>query len=184
MARRRPAAAYRRRQGAIRRSGRKAGPVAAWRRRWWAPVRLVRCKQTAEILAAGAADEPKVVELDELRPGSDLEGLLRWTAAAGPPATSGSPGSATPPTSDRLAAALIGQPEGQIRFAKGAVAAIRFDGPPAAGGGELQWLVTAKAAGAAEANGRGTSRFPVRFAFRHAVTLPLPAVVRQTSKIP
>jgi phosphohistidine phosphatase SixA len=51
------------------------------------------------------------------------------------------------PDVGRLAAALIGQPEGQIRFAKGAVAAIRFDGPAIAGNGELQWLVTAKVLG-------------------------------------
>ena len=46
-----------------------------------------------------------------------------------------------------MAAALIGQPDGLIRFAKGAIAAIRFDGPLVLGGGELQWLVTAKVLG-------------------------------------
>ena len=107
---------------------------------------LVRCKQTAEILAAAAPDEPKVVELDGLRPGSDLEGLLRWTAGQfSRHERIAWVGHA--PDVGRLASALIGQPEGQIRFAKGAVAAIRFDGPPTAAGGELQWLVTAKLLG-------------------------------------
>ena len=41
---------------------------------------LVRCVETARILVA-AAGKPKLVELDELRPGSDLDGLLCWTAA-------------------------------------------------------------------------------------------------------
>ena len=108
---------------------------------------MVRCVETAELLAAGLPERPKIVELDELRPGSDLEGLLRWTAAAGPPATSEIAWVGHAPDVSRLAAALIGEGEGLIRFAKGAVAAIRFDGPPALGGGELQWLVTAKLLG-------------------------------------
>jgi phosphohistidine phosphatase len=107
---------------------------------------LVRCVQTAQILATGAADRPKIVELDELRPGSDLAGLLAWTerqtrkhqqvAWVG-----------HAPDVDRMTAALIGQSDGLIRFAKGAIAAIRFDGPLVLGGGELQWLVTAKVLG-------------------------------------
>ena len=48
---------------------------------------------------------------------------------------------------DRLAAALIAQSDALLRFAKGGVAAIRFDGPPVLAGGELQWLVTAKVLG-------------------------------------
>jgi phosphohistidine phosphatase len=107
---------------------------------------LVRCKQTAEILAAASPDGPKIVDLDGLRPGSDLEELLRWAAGqARRHERIAWVGHA--PDVGRLAAALIGRPDGQIRFAKGAVAAIRFDGPPTLGGGELQWLVTAKLLG-------------------------------------
>ena len=107
---------------------------------------LVRCLQTAQLVAAGTPDEPKVVELDELRPGSDLEGLLAWTARQSRRHQQAAwVGHA--PDVDRMAAALIGQPEAMIRFAKGAVAAIRFDGLPMLGGGELQWLVTAKVLG-------------------------------------
>ena len=58
---------------------------------------LVRCRETAQILVA-AAGKPKLVELDELRPGSDLEGLLRWTAAQRK-STRALPGWAMPPTS-------------------------------------------------------------------------------------
>ena len=40
---------------------------------------LVRCVETAEILAAGVPERPEIVEFDELRPGSDLDALWRWT---------------------------------------------------------------------------------------------------------
>jgi phosphohistidine phosphatase len=107
---------------------------------------LVRCRQTAELVVAGVAGKPELVELDELRPGSDLKGLLRWAVRqARQHEQIAWVGHA--PDVDWLAAALIGSPEGQIRFAKGAVAAIRFDESPTAGGGELQWLVTAKVLG-------------------------------------
>jgi phosphohistidine phosphatase len=107
---------------------------------------LVRCAETAAILAAGAPDKPKVVELDELRPDSDLDGLLRWTirqmrehqriAWVG-----------HNPDVGLLAAALMGEPTGQMRFGKGGAACIQFDDTPARGGGELRWLVAAKVLG-------------------------------------
>jgi phosphohistidine phosphatase len=106
---------------------------------------LVRCIETAEVLAA-ALDGPKVVKLDELQPGSDLPGLLRWTARqAAKHEQIAWVGHA--PDVDNLAAALIGDAGALIHFAKGAVAAIRFDGEPAVAKGELQWLVTAKVLG-------------------------------------
>jgi phosphohistidine phosphatase len=106
---------------------------------------LVRCVETARLLAA-EADKVEVVELDELRPGSDVEGLLQWTARqARKHERIAWVGHA--PDVNRLTAALVGDRGGVIHFAKGAVAAIRFDGPPAIGSGELQWLVTAKILG-------------------------------------
>ena len=106
---------------------------------------LVRCRETAELLAA-ALDGPKIVELDELRPGSNLEGLLRWTVrqAAKHPQIAWV-GHA--PDVSRLVAALIGDGGSLIHFAKGAVAAIRFDGEPTLAVGELQWLASAKMLG-------------------------------------
>ena len=105
---------------------------------------LLRCVETAELLAA--AGKVDLVELSELRPGSDLDGLLRWTAEqAGRHEGIAWVGHA--PDVDRLTAALIGQSDGLIHFAKGAVAAIHFAGPPVLAGGELQWLVTAKMLG-------------------------------------
>ena len=107
---------------------------------------LTRCQQTAAILTTGAPSRPQVVELDELRPGSDLDRLLRWTARqAKQHEEIAWVGHA--PDVDQFAAALIGQPTGRIRFAKGAVAAIEFDGSPVVGSGELRWLVTAKVLG-------------------------------------
>jgi phosphohistidine phosphatase SixA len=106
---------------------------------------LVRCVETAEILAAGL-DGPKIVKLDELQPGSDLQGLLRWTARqAAKHEQIAWVGHA--PDVDRLAAALIGDAGALIHFGKGTVADIRFDAEPAVAAGELQWLVSAKVLG-------------------------------------
>jgi phosphohistidine phosphatase len=107
---------------------------------------LVRCRQTAEVVAENVPGSPKVIRRAELEPGSDLEGLLHWTnQKAAEHDQVAWVGHA--PDVGRLAAALIGDGRGWIRFAKGAVAAIRFVDPPAAGQGELRWLVTAKVLG-------------------------------------
>jgi phosphohistidine phosphatase len=107
---------------------------------------MARCLQTARIVAEEVSGDPEVVELDELLSGSDLEGLLRWTAKqAGEYGRIAWVGHA--PDVGRLTASLIGQPEGCIRFAKGAVAAVRFEDLPQVGQGELRWLVTAKLLG-------------------------------------
>jgi phosphohistidine phosphatase len=106
---------------------------------------LVRCVETAHLLAAGTG-KAEVVELDELRPGSDVESLLHWSARQGRKhqriAWVGHS-----PDVDRMTAALIGEGDSLLRFAKGGAAAIRFDDLPALGVGELQWLVTAKVLG-------------------------------------
>ncbi len=107
---------------------------------------LVRCLQTARIVAEGLPGDPQVVELDELMPGSDLERLLRWTGErAAEYDQIAWVGHA--PDVGRLTADLIGEMDGWIRFAKGAVAAIRFEDLPLVGQGELRWLVTAKLLG-------------------------------------
>jgi phosphohistidine phosphatase len=107
---------------------------------------LVRCRQTAEILAAGVPTAPEVVERGELQPGGELIGLLVWT---GKQARRWQQiawvGHA--PDVGRLAAELIGQPDGNIHFSKAAIAAICFEGPPEAGHGELRWLITPKLLG-------------------------------------
>jgi phosphohistidine phosphatase len=105
---------------------------------------LVRCRQTADITLKHLANDAKLVELDALRPGSDLAELVRWTASQ-PDEAIAWVGHA-PDVTD-LAAALIGDGSASIRFAKGAAAAIEFAGEMAAGKGELNWLSTAKLLG-------------------------------------
>jgi phosphohistidine phosphatase len=107
---------------------------------------LVRCRQTADIVAKLAPNRPKVVERSELAPGSDLDGILHWTRSqAGDIEEVAWVGHA--PDVGRMASALVGDESSAIRFAKGTVAAIRFPGPPEDGAGELYWLVTAKLLG-------------------------------------
>jgi phosphohistidine phosphatase len=107
---------------------------------------LVRCRQTAQIVARQTAAEPQVVNLDALMPGSDLAAALAWTAAEAPGLEQIAWVGHTPDVGN-LTAALLGDSSAWIRFAKGAVAALRFDGPPAPGQGELRWLATAKLLG-------------------------------------
>jgi phosphohistidine phosphatase len=104
-----------------------------------------RCRQTAEIIAKFVTGRPGIEELEALEPGSDLEPLLGWTNEQEGDDVCWVGHS---PDVERLAAELIGDGTGRIRFAKGAVAAIGFDGDAAnAGGGELYWLATAKSLG-------------------------------------
>jgi phosphohistidine phosphatase len=107
---------------------------------------MVRCRQTADLIAERVKGKPEVVELQELLPDSNLDGLLAWTAQQ----VEGHEAIAWvghAPDVGRLAAALIGTGDVWIDFAKGAVAAIRFETELKRGGGELRWLVTAKLLG-------------------------------------
>lgn len=105
----------------------------------------VRCRQTAEIVAENTAHSPEVIELDALAPGSDLEAAIEWSQSQEVESLAWV-GHA--PDLNRLAAAMIGDGRASVRFAKGAVAAIRIEGAWQAGAGELGWLATAKLLGA------------------------------------
>ncbi len=107
---------------------------------------LVRCRQTAEIVAELAGDGAPIVELDALQPGSDMQALLDWTQREGG-ACERVAWVGHSPDVDWLAGRLIGAGAADIRFAKGAVAALRFDADPDAAEGELRWFVTAKVLG-------------------------------------
>lgn len=107
---------------------------------------LLRCLQTAEILADGLPNRPEVVELDALRPGSDLPALLDWTAQQ-PPEHRQVSWVGHAPDVGRMVAALIDASDSWIRFAKGATALIRFHGRPEIARGEFRWLLTAKMLG-------------------------------------
>jgi phosphohistidine phosphatase len=106
----------------------------------------IRCRQSAEIIAKYAPEKPKIDELEALEPGSEIEPLLEWSRE-------NSQNSENicwvghSPDVERLAAELIGDGNAQIRFAKGAIAAINFDDEIAPASGELHWHVTAKILG-------------------------------------
>lgn len=102
---------------------------------------LVRARETAEIIAELVAAAPPLAVLDDLAPGGRLESLLAWSREAGADAVAWV-GHA--PDIEEMAAHLIGAGSGQIAFAKGAVAAIRFDRALEAGSGALIWLATAE----------------------------------------
>jgi phosphohistidine phosphatase len=102
---------------------------------------LLRCRQTAEILVAGAHDAPKLLERDELAPGEDWQDLIDWTNAQGD-AEAAWVGHA--PDVDRITAELIGSVDANLLFAKGAIAALRFSEKIAVGEGQLCWFVKPK----------------------------------------
>lgn len=104
----------------------------------------VRCRQTADIIAAHVPERPPVAEMDALEPGSYLEPVIDWTNTQGGGDICWVGHS---PDVERFTAILIGDSSASVRFAKGAVAAIEFDDEVFAGGGELYWLATAKLLG-------------------------------------
>ena len=107
---------------------------------------IVRCMQTAEILAAALGKKTKVVQRKELLPGGDPKHLLAGTEkhASGLDQVAWV-GHA--PDVGYLVATLIGLDNGWMDLKKGAIAALRFAGSPELGRGELQWLLTAKILG-------------------------------------
>ncbi|MGH7192699.1 MAG: SixA phosphatase family protein [Candidatus Saccharimonadales bacterium] len=102
---------------------------------------LVRCRQTADLMAEFVPQAPSLEELDGLKPGGRLEPLLAWTAECGEGDVAWV-GHA--PDVEELTAALIGGGEAALHFAKGAVAAVEFTGHVAGGQGRLLWLATAE----------------------------------------
>lgn len=103
----------------------------------------VRCVQTAEIIAEAVGVEIELVE--DLAPGAGSIPLLRWCAMSG---TERACLVGHNPDLERIAAAWIGEEHASIRFAKGAVAALRFDTPPPEPAeATLVWHATAKLLG-------------------------------------
>jgi phosphohistidine phosphatase len=107
---------------------------------------MTRCVETAAVLAAGVAGGPEVVARDELLPGGSVAELAAWTAQQAERHQRIAWVGHAPDVS-QYAAAMLGQTQGGIRFAKAAICAIRFAGPPQLGGGQLRWLATAKLLG-------------------------------------
>ncbi|MEX2140258.1 MAG: phosphohistidine phosphatase SixA [Pirellulales bacterium] len=106
---------------------------------------LVRCRQTAEIVVESVRGKPKLVELSALQPGANLDSLIQWTNDLGKEEVAWV--GHAPDVSDLAAALVSDRGDAAVRFAKGAVACVAFDGEVARGAGELQWLVTAKVLG-------------------------------------
>jgi len=107
---------------------------------WIATSPLVRCRQTADILAKSLSKPVEIIELVSLRPESDLGEVLAWTAQHKDEEIAWV--CHAPAVSD-FAAALIGDGSAAIRFSKGSIAAIRFDQAVERNAGELAWLATA-----------------------------------------
>jgi phosphohistidine phosphatase len=125
--------------------------VKALADRGFAPNRIAtspytRCRQTADIIARHVNGEPGVDELDALEPGSELEPLLEWSQKhAWQNQNICWVGHS--PDVERLTAEMIGNGAARIRFAKGAIAAIRLEAEIYAGAGEISWLTSAKILG-------------------------------------
>lgn len=101
---------------------------------------LVRCRQTAEILAERSGSRGPV-ELDSLAPNSDLHALVEWTNGQNCQSVAWV-GHA--PDVGRLTAALAGDSSAAIGLDKGAMACIEFQDEIQPGKGILVWLVTAE----------------------------------------
>lgn len=105
---------------------------------------LVRCLQTAEIMADVVPTQPDIVVLPALSPGADATPLLQWSCQQN---VNRIAWVGHAPDVGWLTAALIGGPNSAIAFAKGGIAEVRFEETPELGAGYLHWFVTAKLLG-------------------------------------
>jgi phosphohistidine phosphatase SixA len=103
-----------------------------------------RCQQTAEIIAKHTSAQPEITNLEALEPHSDLAALIEWSRKSGCKEICWV-GHA--PDVGLMTSALIGDAHANIRFAKGAIAAIRFDEQLDHAAGQLYWHATAKSLG-------------------------------------
>jgi len=134
--------------------GRKrfASVVHALAKRGFAPVLvltspLVRCRETAEIIAEGVPGKPPIVVRPELEPSSQLLPLLAWQQEHAAKCREVAWVGHMPDVAD-FVAYLTGGGESCADFAKGAVACLKFDtATPQPGLGVLRWMVTAKILG-------------------------------------
>ena len=98
---------------------------------------LVRARDTADLLADGLAERPRVEILEPLAPAADWQALVEWTIQQGAARVAWVGHN---PCVGRLVATMIGDGSAAIRMRKGAVAAVRLDDGPGQPG-ELEWLV-------------------------------------------
>ena len=111
---------------------------------------LVRCRQTADLLVEQLPHDVQLEEVEALTPGSDLDRALAWAhekLAAHDLDIAEVAWVGHSPDVEELCARLIGDGHANLRFPKGAFAAIRFADAPAAGSGLLEWFVTPRILG-------------------------------------
>lgn len=122
--------------------------LAELTRAGFAPQRVAtspyaRCVQTAALIAEACG--AKVDKVAELAPGASAGPLLGWCERAGAEQLCLVGHN---PDVEQITARLIGDRDAAVRFAKGAVAAIRFETPPPVlAEGTLLWHATAKLLG-------------------------------------
>jgi phosphohistidine phosphatase SixA len=99
---------------------------------------VLRCRQTAQALAAEMPGEPRLLERDELAPKGPWQDLVAWTNGQDQAEVAW-----VGHSSDvkRILAELIGAIDGGVTLEMGAIAAVRFAEGIAVGQGELCWIV-------------------------------------------
>jgi phosphohistidine phosphatase len=102
---------------------------------------LLRCRQTAQLLADGLPGNAPVDELDALRPGGRLADVLQGTGAYRASEAIALVGHE--PSIGAVAAALIGA-QGSIPFKRGAVCRVDVVSFPPRGAGVLAWFLPPK----------------------------------------
>src|SRR5262245_6900826 len=102
---------------------------------------LVRCRQTAEILADGLPGRPRVEVLDALAPGGGHSAVIAETARVAKRPRLALVGHE--PDIGHLASKLLGIRR-PLEFRKGAVCRIDVDGLPPGGPGHLSWFATSR----------------------------------------
>lgn len=102
---------------------------------------LVRCRQTADILADGLPGRPRVQALDALAPGGGHSAVITEAARVAKRSRVALVGHE--PDIGHLASKLLGMRRA-IEFRKGAVCRIDVDGLPPGGPGRLSWFATSR----------------------------------------
>jgi phosphohistidine phosphatase len=100
---------------------------------------LVRCRQTADLLAAGLPGKPRIQAIDSLAPGAGHARLIAEVARVARRARIALVGHE--PDIGVLAGKLLGTRR-SLEFRKGAVCRIDVDALPPGGPGRLRWFAT------------------------------------------
>ncbi len=108
---------------------------------WTSPLR--RAKETAELLAELPTFDGDIKEVRDLEPGGDLNGVIKRLIGVGNGLRVALVGH-EPDMSMLMMRLIGGAEEDGVRFKKGAVACLEFDGDRAPPRAELQWFIAPK----------------------------------------